>query len=128
MKSNVIRLSGIWNLGLAAAMIYPPLLGISLKPVWGCLIAAFLIYTALTLILGGSDVPRYAPVILYEGLLRFAAAALLVPAGLMFGYGPLVAAVGAIDAIWGLTYFVIVPRQTGKPIIQLLLGDAPRPG
>ncbi len=67
---------------------------------------------------------RYAPIILYEGLLRFAAAALLVPAGLMFGYGPLVAAVGAIDVVWGLTYFLIVPHQTGKPITQLLLGDA----
>jgi len=125
MKSNVIRLSGIWNLGLATAMIYPPLLGINLNQlVWAWLIAAFLFYTALTLILGGGDVPRYAPIILYEGLLRFAAAALLVPAGLMFGYGPLVAAVGAIDALWGLTYFLIVPRQIGKPITQLLLGDA----
>jgi hypothetical protein len=123
MKSNLVRLSGIWNLGLAAAMIYPPLLGLSLKPVWAWLIAAFLVYTASTLILGAGNVPRYAPIILYEGLLRFAAAALLIPAGLLFGYGPLVAAVGAIDAIWGLTYFLIVPRQTGKPIAQLLLGD-----
>jgi hypothetical protein len=45
MKSNVIRLSGIWNLCLVAAMVYPPLLGISLKPVWAWLIAAFLVYT-----------------------------------------------------------------------------------
>jgi len=124
MKSNVIRLSGIWNLALAATMIYPPLLGISLKPDWAWLIAAFLVYTALTLILGGGDGPRYAPIVLYEGLLRFAAAALLVPAGLFFGYGPLLAAAGAIDAIWGLAYFLIVPRQTGKPLTQLLLGDA----
>ncbi len=49
MKSNVIRLSGVWNLGLATAMLHPPLLGISLKPVWAWLIAAFLVYTALTL-------------------------------------------------------------------------------
>ena len=124
MKSNLIRLSGFWNLGMATALLYPPILGVNLHQlVWAWLIAGFLVFTAMTLILGGGDVPRYGPIILYEGLLRFLAAALLVPAGLLFGYGLLVAIAGAIDAIWGLAYFVIVTRQTGKPVSQILLGD-----
>jgi hypothetical protein len=126
MKSRIIRASGFWNLALAGSLIYPPLyrgLGLNLtQPVWGWLIAGFLLYTAITLILCGRDLKTFGGIILWEGILRFFAAALLIPAGLFFGYGAITSILGLADLAWGVVFFVVVPRATGTGVRKLLGG------
>jgi hypothetical protein len=126
MKSRIIRASGFWNLALAGSLIYPPLyrsLGLNLtQPVWGWLIAGMLLYTSATLILGSRDLKTFGGIVLWEGLLRFFAAALLIPAGCFFGYGAITALLGLADLVWGLVFFVVVPRWTGLGVGKLLVG------
>jgi hypothetical protein len=84
MTCRILRASGFWNLALASTLLYPPLyrtLGLNLtQPVWGWLIAGFLLYTSATLILGSRDLRIFGGIILWEGLLRFLGAAILIPA------------------------------------------------
>jgi len=128
MRSKLIIYSGIWNIGLAAFMLYPPLyhaLGMNLtQPLWGWLIAGFLLYTAATLIIGGRDIQRYGSIIIYEALLRFIAAVLVIPAGLFFEYGWILVLLGIGDAAWGVVYLKTVPERTGRSVIALLLDSA----
>jgi hypothetical protein len=126
MICRIIRASGFWNLALASTLLYPPLyrtLGLNLtQPVWGWLIAGFLLYTSATLILGSRDLRIFGGIILWEGLLRFLAASILVPAGTFYGYGAITALVGLADLAWGVVFFVVVPRRTGLTIRELLIG------
>jgi hypothetical protein len=131
MDSRIVRASGFWNLGLAFTLMVPPLypvLGLSrIGPVWGWLIAGFLLYTSATLIIGSRDVRTFGGIILHEGLLRFLGAAILIPAGLFFGYGWLAAFAGAADLVWGVLFFAIVPRRAGLGVVPLLMGRPPTP-
>lgn len=125
MKSNVVIISGIWNFLLALAFIYPPFyhtLAVDLQqPSWGWLISAFLLYTAMVLIIGGNDVKRYGSIIVYEALLRFIAASILIHAGLFLNYGLILVLGGCVDILWGISYFIIIPRATQLSIKSLLL-------
>jgi hypothetical protein len=126
MKSRIIRASGFWNLALGLSLFYPPLylaLGINLaQPVWGWLIAGFLLFTSAILIICSRDLTSFGGIILWEGLLRFFAAALLIPAGCFFGYGLMTALLGLTDLVWGVVFFVVVPRATGQRVGELLMG------
>ena len=132
MRSHLIIYSGFWNIGLAAFMLYPPFyhaLGMNLtQPLWGWLIAGFLLYTAATLIISGRDIQRHGSIIIYEALLRFIAAALVIPAGLFFDYGWILILLGIGDAAWGVVYLKTVPDRTGRSITALMLdSDEQRP-
>jgi hypothetical protein len=126
MKSRIIRAGGFYNLALASSLVAPPVyhaLGINLaQPVWGWLIAGLLLYTSATLILGSRDLKTFGGIILWEGLLRFVAAALLIPAGCFLGYGAMTAVVGLADLAWGLVFFRVVPRASGMHVRDLLMG------
>lgn len=128
MRSNLIIYSGYWNIGLAATLLCPPFyhfLGMNInQAVWGWIISGFLLYTSATLIIGGRNLNRYGSIIVYEALLRFIAAVLLIPAGLFFEYGYITAFVGFTDALWGIAYLKIVPASTGLTLNQLLLDKA----
>jgi hypothetical protein len=130
MDSRIIRASGFWNLGLAALLAVPPLyrwLGLPIsEPVWGWMISGLLLYTSATLILGSRDLRVFGGIILYEGLLRFLGAALLIPAGLFFGYGWLAVIAGVTDLAWGVAFFAIVPARSGLSVGTLLSGSTGR--
>ncbi|BCG63055.1 MAG: hypothetical protein methR_P0744 [Methyloprofundus sp.] len=125
MRANIIIYSGYWNIGLAATLICPAFyhaLGMNIsQPVWGWVIAGFLLYTAATLIISGRTVDKYASIVIYEAGLRFIAAILLVPAGLFYDYGFITAFLGVTDAVWGVVYLQLVPKLTGRSLKQLLL-------
>ena len=124
MRSNVIIYSGYWNIGLAATLICPAFylaLGLNItQPVWGWVISGFLLYTSATLIIGGRDLQKYGSIIIYEAALRFIAALLLIPAGLFYDYGFISAFLGFTDALWGVLYLQVVPKETGRSLKQLL--------
>ena len=66
--------SGIWNVGLGLILVTPPareFLGLQVpNPFWPSIVAAFLWYTAATLILSSRDIQVLASVIYWEALLR----------------------------------------------------------
>ena len=124
MKSKLVILSGIWNLGLAGLFIYPPLyrLGLNLtQPLWGWLLSGFLLFTSAVLIIGGRDVGKYGSILIYEAFLRFIAAVLLIPAALFYDFGWLALFGGVMDALWGIALVTTVPRLSGRSFVDLVL-------
>ena len=121
---RVVFWSGIWNVGLGLILITPPIrefLGLQVpNPFWPCIVAAFLWYTAATLILSARDVQTFASVIYWEALLRFAAVALLIAYG--FTYVGVVPTVlfAVTDFAWGLVYLTGLQRVTGRSQASLL--------
>lgn len=116
--------SGVWNVGLGLVLVTPPIrefLGVQIpNPFWPSIVAAFLWYTAATLILSSRDVQIFAGFIYWEALLRFAAVALLVAYG--FTYVGVVPTVlfAVTDFAWGLIYLIGLQRVTGRSHRSLL--------
>jgi len=123
MRSKLIILSGFWNLGLALIFVYPPLYRPALnlsQPLWGWMLSGFLLYTSALLIISGRDVGKYGSIVIYEAFLRFIAAVLLIPAALLYGYGWLALFGGVTDALWGIAFLTILPRQSGRSFADLV--------
>ena len=76
--------SGIYNAGLAVLLLFPSAyrsLGLNIcDPLWGWLIASFLAFTSVVLILAARDLGRRASFVYWESFLRYAAALLAIPA------------------------------------------------
>jgi hypothetical protein len=124
---RVVFWSGVWNVGLGLILVTPPAresLGLQIpNPFWPSIVAAFLWYTAATLILSSRDVQVFASVIYWEALLRFAALGLLVAYGFTY-VGVLPTVLFAItDFTWGLFYMVGLPRLLGRSHASLLLNS-----
>ena len=105
-------------------LITPPIrefLGLQVpNPFWPWIVAAFLWYTAATLILSSRDVRIFASVIYWEALLRFAAVALLIAYGFTYiGVVPTIL-FAVTDFVWGVAYLVGLQRVTGRSHASLL--------
>ncbi|MDO9163785.1 MAG: hypothetical protein Q8N35_16285 [Methylococcaceae bacterium] len=107
--------SGVYNAGLAAFLLFPPLYrGVGLNicdPVWGWLIAGFAAFTSAVLILSSRDLRRRATFVYWESLLRYAAALVLIPAGLFGDLGLIVVPLGLGDLAIGLVYMMGLPKE-----------------
>jgi hypothetical protein len=122
---RVVFWSGVWNVGLGLILVTPPVrefLGLQIpNPFWPSIVAAFLWYTAATLILSSRDIQVFASVIYWEALLRFAAVGLLVAYGFKY-IGVLPTVLFAVtDFTWGLIYIIGLPRVLGRSHAALLL-------
>jgi hypothetical protein len=116
--------SGIWNIGLGLTLIIPPItefLGVQIPNMfWPCIVAAFLWYTAASLIISSQDVQKFASIIYWEALLRFAAVVILIMYGFRY-IGVLPTALFAMsDFAWAVFYLVGLPRSTGRSHASLL--------
>ena len=125
---RVIFWSGVWNVGLGLILVTPPVrefLGLQIpNPFWPSIVAAFLWYTAATLMLSSRNIQVFASVIYWEALLRFAAVGLLLVYGFKY-VGVLPTALFAItDFAWGLIYIVGLPRLSGRSHVSLLLNNS----
>jgi hypothetical protein len=100
--------TGIYNSLLAAFLLCPPAyhaLGLNIgQRIWGWVLAAFLAYTAVTLIICSRNLWARAAIVYHEALLRFVAAALLIPFGIFGDIGLIAAAMGLVDAAIGYFY------------------------
>jgi hypothetical protein len=109
--------SGVYNVGLALTLIFPPLyraLGLNVPtPFWGWLTASFLAYTGAVLILSSRNLRRRASFVYWESFLRYLAALLLVPAGLFGDLGLIAAPLGLVDLLIGLGFMFGLPREFG---------------
>jgi len=116
--------SGVYNAGLVLFLLFPPLyraLGLNIcSPVWGWLIAGFLAYTSIVLIYSSRDLGRRAPLVYWESLLRYAAALVIIPAGLFGDIGRIAALLGLGDLAIGLVYMFGLPKELGLSHTALL--------
>jgi hypothetical protein len=122
---RVVFWSGVWNVGLGLILVTPPVrefLGLQIPdPFWPSIVAAFLWYTAATLILSSRDLKVFASVVYWEALLRFAAVGLLLVYGFKY-VGILPTVLFAVsDFAWGLCYIVGLPRLLDRSHASLLL-------
>ena len=125
---RVIFWSGVWNVGLGIILVTPPVrefLGLQIpNPFWPSIVAAFLWYTAATLIISSRDIQVFASIVYYwEALLRFAAVGLLIAYGFKY-LGVLPTVLFAItDFAWGLVYIVGLHRLLRRSHASLLLNN-----
>lgn len=107
--------SGVYNAGLALFLLFPPLyltLGLNIPaPLWGWLLAGFLGFTSAVLILASRDLRRRASLVYWESLLRYVAALLLIPAGLVGDLGLIAVPLGLGDLAIGLVYMFGLPKE-----------------
>ncbi len=123
--SSFVFWSGVYNAALAFVLLFPPLyraLGLNVcSPVWAWLIAGFLAYTSVVLIWSSRDLARRASLVYWEAILRFIAALILVPAGLLSDIGLIAAVLGLGDLAIGLAYVFGLTRELGASHEDLLL-------
>ena len=109
--------SGIYNVGLALTLLFPPIyraLGLNIPaPLWGWLLAGFLGFTSAALILSSRDLRNRAALVYWESLLRYIAALLLIPAGLFGDLGLIAVPLGLVDLSIGLVYMIGLPKELG---------------
>jgi hypothetical protein len=124
--SQFVFWSGAYNAGLASFLLFPPLyraLGLNIcAPVWGWIIAGFLAYTSAILIYSSRDLGQRACLVYWESLLRYAAAGVLIPAGLFGDIGLIAVLLGLGDLAIGLVYMFGLVRELGAFHQGLLFG------
>lgn len=115
--SQFVYWSGVYNAGLALFLLFPPAyraLGLNVPaPLWGWLIAGFLAYTSVVLILASRDLRRRASLVYWEALPRYVAAFLLIPAGLFGDLGLIAIPLGLGDLGIGLMYMFGLTGKLG---------------
>lgn len=118
--------AGVYNLLLAVAMATPAvtrMLGANIAdPALGQLIAGFLLFTAAIQMIGSRDLRRSGWAIFWEGILRWIAAALLIPYGFFGHLGVTAGVLGIGDFLIGLVFLFVLPKVVGQRPVDLLLG------
>ena len=116
--------TGIYNAVIAIFLLFPTLYqGVGLNicdPVWGWLIAGFLLFCAAVLILSSRNLRQRAAFLYYESLLRYIAAVVLVSAGLFGDVGLIAVPLGLCDLAIGLAYMFGLPKELGVSHADLL--------
>ena len=121
--SQFVFWSGVYNAGLALFLLFPALhrlVGLNVPPVLAWLISGFLAFTSAVLILSSRDLPGRAAFVYWEALLRYVAALVLIPAGLLGDIGWIAAPLGLVDLAIGLVYMFGLPRELGLSHSNLL--------
>jgi hypothetical protein len=112
---NFVFWTGVYNAGLALFLLFPSLYGAVgmniCNPVWGWLIAGFLGFTSVVLILASRKLHQRAVFVYWESLLRYIAALVLVPAGIWGDVGLIVVPLGLGDLTIGLVYMFGLTKE-----------------
>jgi hypothetical protein len=112
---NFVFWTGVYNAGLALFLLFPSLYGMVgmniCNPVWGWLIAGFLGFTSVVLILASRNLRQRAVFVYWESLLRYIAALVLVPAGIFGDVGLIVVPLGLCDLAIGLVYMFGLTKE-----------------
>lgn len=115
--SKFVYWTGVYNAGLAATLMLPPVyqaLGLNIPaPLWGWLLAGFLAFTSAVLILASRNLPKRASFVYWESFLRYLAALLLIPAGLFGDLGLIAVPLGLADFAIGCAYLFGLPKELG---------------
>lgn len=122
--ARIVFISGLWNIGLGLSLVVPPiyeLLGMQIpNPFFGWIVAGFLWYTSATLIVSSRSIEQFAPIIMWEAVLRFFAVTVLILYGFTYlGKFPTIL-MGVTDFAWGIIYVIGLKRTTGHSARWLL--------
>ena len=123
--SSFVFWSGIYNAALAFFLLFPGLyraVGLNVcAPFLAWLIAGFLAYTCVVLIFASRDLSKRATLVYWESLLRYAAALVLIPAGLFSDLGLIATMLGLGDLSIGFVYAFGLTKELGVSHRALLL-------
>ena len=116
--------TGVFNAGLALTLTFPSIyrwLGLNVPtPLWGWLVAGFLAYTSVALILASRNLRPRASFVYWESILRYIAALLLIPSGLFGDLGLIAVPLGLGEIVIGLIYMFGLPKELGLSHSALL--------
>lgn len=87
---------------------------------WGWLLAGFLAFTGVVLILAVRNLRSRATFVYWESMLRYIAAFLLIPAGLFGDLGLIAAPLGLTDLVIRLVYMIGLPKELSLSHTALL--------
>ena len=105
--SQFVFWSGVYNAGLSSVLLFPALhylVGLNIPVVLAWLFAGFLAFTSAVLILSSRDLPSRAVFVYWESRLRYVAALVLIPTGLLSDIGLMDTPLGLADLAIGLVY------------------------
>lgn len=119
---KIVLISGFWNLILGLGSLSSGLLkndNNSTDRYYSCMVGVLLLFTSAVLIVASRDLQKYATFVLWEGLLRFAAAGILLTIGLS-AIGNNAVFLGMTDTVWGIIYSIGLPYVLKKSLKQIL--------
>ena len=126
LLSKFVFATGIYNFLLAVGLTIPYVTNLLKINIYdyalSLLIAAFLIFTAAIQIFASRDLRTYGWLIFWEGILRWMAAAILVPYGFFGHLGLITGVMGIGDFLIGFVFLILLPKALGKRTSDLLLG------
>jgi hypothetical protein len=122
---KIVLISGFWNLILGLGSLSSGLLKSenSTEIYFHCMVGVFLLFTSAVLIVASRDLQKYATFVLWEGLLRFAAAGILLTIGLN-AIGDNAVFLGMTDTVWGIIYSIGLPFVLKKSFKQILFDQS----
>jgi hypothetical protein len=122
---KIVLISGFWNLILGLGSLSSGLLKSknSTEIYFHCMVGVFLLFTSAVLIVASRDLQKYATFVLWEGLLRFAAAGILLTIGLS-AIGNNAVFLGMTDTVWGIIYSIGLPFVLKKSFKQILFDQS----
>jgi hypothetical protein len=122
---KIVLISGFWNLILGLGSLSSGLLKSenSTEIYFHCMVGVFLLFTSAVLIVASRDLQKYATFVLWEGLLRFAAAGILLTIGLS-AIGDNAVFLGMTDTVWGIIYSIGLPFVLKKSFKQILFDQS----
>jgi hypothetical protein len=101
--------------------VFYRLLGLNIPSLfWGWLLAGFLVFTGVVLILAARNLRSRATFVCWESMLHYIAAFLLIPAGLFGDLGLIAAPLGLTDLVIGLVYMIGLPKELSLSHTALL--------
>jgi hypothetical protein len=122
---KIVLISGFWNLILGLGSLSSGLLKSknSTEIYFHCMVGVFLLFTSAVLIVASRDLQKYGTFVLWEGLLRFAAAGILLTIGLS-AIGNNALFLGMTDSVWGIIYSIGLPYILKKSFKQILFDQS----
>ena len=123
---KIVLISGLWNLILGLGSLGSGLLKSDINSTdryFSCMVGVLLLFTSAVLIVASRDLQKYATFVLWEGLIRFAAAGILLTIGLS-AIGNNAVFLGMTDTVWGITYAIGLPYVVKKTVKQILFDQS----
>ena len=122
---KIVLISGLWNLILGLGSLSSGILKSenSSDTYFNSMVGVLLLFTSAVLIVASRDLQKYATFVLWEGLLRFAAAGILLTIGLS-AIGNNALFLGMTDTVWGIIYSIGLPYVLKKTFKQILFDQS----
>ena len=122
---KIVLISGLWNLILGLGSLSSGIFKSenSSDTYFNSMVGVLLLFTSAVLIVASRDLQKYGTFVLWEGVLRFAAAGILLTIGLSV-IGNNAVFLGMTDTVWGIIYSIGLPYVLKKTFKQILFDQS----